>query len=373
MEEKNINEKEILDFEEVKEEIEKEEILEEIKETEQVQEDEKLILVDEVNYEEIEEEILEEIKEDKNKSTKKKIIALVAVLLSLAGIITSCMALKKKNKKPNDKEPVEITTPLEIEETISLDDIGETVDLNDETKAPEEIYSNPTGDIDPEKIVEKDNELYVDQEAADNKDKVGETFIDDKGGKLEITPSGTVVEKDENAEIKKEDGTVVTEKINPDTNLPNGAVHDENLNKDVKEEDANKYVYVEQDYYRVSDGSLVWSKGEIVTKETLEKIKNDKNLTTIKPVIETTPSTPETSTPETKPSTPETESNIDSLGGITNPDGTYTIYGITYMDKATFESFVIDENASANFGFYKGVVYPIEVIKEMSKQGQKSR
>lgn len=388
----------------------------------------------------------------KKKNNKIKGIYIAAVALLLAGLtaIGGCVGLKKK-KDSNKNVPTEPTSTVAtydeteptttMEETISLDELGTKYEqpvIEEET--PE--YGEVTGDVDKEEIVEKDDNLWKDQEAADKSEEVGREEIDDKDGTLEVTPNGDVYEKEDGYEIKKEDGTVITgTQGENDSELPDGYVHDDNLDKDVAEEDANKFVYVDADYYDMN-GELVFAKGDIVLKETLERIKNDPNFTTTKPKIEETvpetqptepaedkgvyvdevgntwasyqdyesaltdtygiyadengvlhysaelsknqkptentvqepeetlPTEPEEITSETQPTKNE---ETDSLGGVVNKDGTYTIYGMTYMDKATFENFILDENSEQNFGIYNGIIYPKEVIDEMYKEKQNTK
>ena len=46
---------------------------------------------------------------------------------------------------------------------------------------------------------------------------------------------------------------------------------------------------------------------------------------------------------------------------------------ITYMDKVTYECWLLDENSEENYGYYNDVIYPISVIEEISKQNQKTK
>ena len=49
-------------------------------------------------------------------------------------------------------------------------------------------------------------------------------------------------------------------------------------------------------------------------------------------------------------------------------DKTYIHNGFTFIDKETFESFVMDDNSMENFGLYNGIIYPISIIKQISDE-----
>lgn len=308
-------------------------------------------------FEEVQNKKLEENNNNK-KGKKGFVVAVVAVILAAFTALTAFILSKKNNKAnvPDTTVPTVSTTLLE--EDTSLDELGEVYDelmTNGQNQ-----YGNTTGDVDVDNIVEKDGVIWADQEAANNSDKVGQGIIDDKEDSLEITPDGEVLEKEEGYEINKEDGSTGTmDKDEFDDNY----VYDENLDSTVEKEDANKFVEVDADYYNLN-GELVYAKGERVTKETFEKIKNDVNLTTTKPVINEDSTEPEITEPEPN------ETQVDSYGGIINPNGTYTVYGTTYMDKATFEAFILDENASQNFGYYNGVIYPVSVLENINQKSK---
>ena len=70
--------------------------------------------------------------------------------------------------------------------------------IPEESKAVHEaIYGNTTGNIDKDKLVEKDGNIYVNQDSANNSNNVGNTSIDTNNDTLVVKPDGTVEEKAE--------------------------------------------------------------------------------------------------------------------------------------------------------------------------------
>ena len=298
-----------------------------------------------------------------NKKKERKGLFVAAWLILLAGItaLTGALAFKKKNdlnNKPKDKIEKEIET-----DDISLADLGA---LEEIVNPNEKIYGETTGDVDKKQVVKKDGTIWKNQAAADKSNQVGKTTIDDKNGTLTVKPNGTVVEKDKNYEVKDETGKVTQSGTN-ESGIPSGYVWDKDLNAYVPANEVGLYIYADATYYNTK-GDLVVNKGDKVLKTTLETIK--KTCTTTKAETNnTTTTTP--STDNTTNNNTEAETVIDE--GKINEDGTYTIYGVTYMDKATFEAILLEENNTENFGYYNGVIYPKSVINEMSAQNQKTK
>ena len=322
----------------------------------------------------LEEQVAEIQKEqdDNLKKSKKKrkglVTAIIALILAVSATITAIFWSKKKE---NNKVPTEPTTSVFLpDEEVSLEDLGIKVE-NPTLEDVKTQFGEVTGEVDKEQIVEKNETLWKDEEAANNSSNVGKVEIDDNNGTLEVKPNGDVFTKDEGYEIEKEDGTVVEGTIteedkqngaigSTETVLPDGYVHDENLGKDVVEEDVNKFVYCDSDYYD-STGELIYSKGELISKEDLEMAKQ--LLTTTKPVQEVKPE--ETQPEETQP---ETTPIVDE--GVMNPDGTYTIYGVTYMSKEDYQQFLLYPE---QYGYYNGMILSLEDIEAMFKESQKSK
>lgn len=309
----------------------------------------------------------------KRKGLKKRIIA---VVLSASALFTAFFLTKKQNNNYKNNKPVystiDTTPTINPEDQISLNGLG-LVYENPILETEKQEYGNTTGDIKKEDLVEKNDTIWKDQEAANNSSNVGKTEIDDKDDTLEVKPNGDVFVKDEGYEIEKEDGTVtegtITEedKQNGDT-LPPEYVHDENLNKDVVEEDNNKFVYCDANYYD-STGALVYAKGELISKEDLELAKQ--LLTTTKQTTVTQSTVPETTVPETTvPETTVPEETFVPTQGVVNKDGTYTIDGITFETKADYDQWVIQgfEGYAMDLD---GIMKPEEEIKANYNQKTK--
>lgn len=309
-----------------------------------------------------EEKIQKELKQEKKTTNKRKrkgfIIATLVLLLG--GIYAVSGLLFPNKKKGSDKKNNNIETVDDIEiDDISLADLGLEEDIIEEKNSN---YGKTTGYIDKNKLVEKDGTIWKDQNAADKSGKVGKTTVDDKDGSLVVKPDGTVHDKNTGYEVKDETGKVVDEGSNSN-GVPNGYVWDPELNKYVPENELGLYTYADETYY-FKDGSIAIQKGDKVLKTTLENAK--KTLSTTSPTNNNT----NTQTPSTNNNS-NTEVTQDE--GKVNQDGTYTIYGMTYMDKATFQAFLMDENSAENFGLYNGVIYPKFVINEMYAQNQKTK
>lgn len=329
---------------------------------------------------------VEKTDKKKKKSLKAIIIAAIAALLAGLGVLTWHLVSKNKKATPND-------TNSNTSSIITVDDLGMEEDFTSSLESKE--YGKTTGDVDKNKIVEKDGTIWKDKEAADKSKDIGKTTIDDKNGTLKVNSDGEVYEKEKGYEIQKEDGTVVSGTNGTgEPTKDDGYVYDKELDSTVVKDDVNKFVNVDKNYYNKYTGKIVYSKGERVLKETLAKIKKDPNLTTTKPVlsnsssvsssskVSSTSSSSSTTSSSSATSTSSTSSVTDSLGGVVNKNGTYTIYfksedgkiPVTYMDKATYQSWLLDENAEENFGQYlDGIIYPKSVIDEMYSQKIKTK
>lgn len=318
----------------------------------------------------------------KKKNLKKIIVATTSVILAALLTVGVFLGITKKNKKNKGNDNIkgkdsqtQITSDdIDQISEVELSDLGVALETSKE-EAKNNEYRNPTGDIDPNEIVVGDDgTLWVDEDAANKSDKIGETIIDDQGGNLYVDSDGNVNEKDPGYEIKDDNDNTIDSGDYDDVNyapngdpIPNGYAWDSGRNEIVPEAEVGKYIYSDLTFY-FEDGTVAINKGDLVSKETYNRAK--KELYTTKPPVKETTSNygevpqettaPETTTPETTPS-----QNTDSYGGVVNPNGTYTIYGITYMDKATFELFVMDEAAC---GYYNGIIYPISVINEMNNE-----
>lgn len=158
------------------------------------------------------------------KNKKIKIIAVAtAGTIAVSSLISGIAGLfKKHNEKSENKNttttsissevnPVESTTSS-VENKIkpnSINNLGIELEFP-KNNEPKKEYSNPTGNIDVNKIVEgNDGTLWVNSEAAANENKIGQEVIDDKDGQLEVKPDGSVYETGVGYEIVDESGNVI--------------------------------------------------------------------------------------------------------------------------------------------------------------------
>lgn len=306
----------------------------------------------------------------KKMNKKQRIISIIAGGLALVTTITGVVHIAKNTNKDNKE-----TKPKATSSMVTLEDIGVELEMPKEDEIVIKT-GETTGKVDKNKVVEKDGVVYVDKENADKSDKVGDVKTDTKNDTLEVKPDGTVVEKEEGYEIvDKETGNVIESGKVEENGIPDGFEENEELGGTYEEEDNTEdYVIADNNYY-AEDGTLMVQKGDIISKEDLEYAK--KHFTTQAPQkstssttssytssVESTTSSKETtssvsstisskketaSSVSSTTSSKETTSNISSTTtettnieeGVLNPDGTYSIFGLTFITKADFEQWII--------------------------------
>ena len=301
-------------------------------------------------------------KKEKTKKSKKFIVGMVALITAGAIALGSGVAvLVNYFKKKNNDVP---KTPNTSISTMDIGNIGTELEFpKEETKTK---YENPTGNVDVNKIVEKDGKLYKDQDSADKADKKNTSSFDNKDNKYE-EKDDKIYDKDIGYEITDDKGDTKESGDLDETGIPDGYAWDDVLKKYVPEDEVGKYVYADATYYD-EEGNVIIKKGEIVSKETLEEAK--KHLTTTKPTKkDTTSSIINNTTSSTVNSTASsTVSNTTSSSeGKINADGTYTIFDVTYADKATFEQIALSDLETLDLYLDENGVLHIKT-SEMEKQ-----
>lgn len=281
------------------------------------------------------------VKKEKNKKKRKGIIISATSLVLAALIAIGChFGFKKKNNNNDIPKKPAITT---------VEDLG----LEEEFPKVEENkqYDNPTGNIDKDKLVEKDKVVYKDKEASDKSNQVGNKKTDLKDGNLQIDKDGDVVEKKPGYEVKDPEGDTI-DKGETDNGIPKGYAYDPVLKKIVKENEVGKFVYADNNYYSKTDGKQLCKKGDVVLKTSLENWKKDPNVTTVKPSINTSSTTSSTTSSDTT----STTEKVDE--GKVNADGTFTIAGVTFKDKATYQAIVLGQCNEEDLRYNEnGVIY----------------
>ena len=337
-------------------------------------------------------------KQQKKKLNKKGVIVSVVAFIT-AAFVTACsaMGLSKRNKKNNDtsSNDYSVSQDYVLDSTTSNDTLSTQSnvvydtninDLGDELEFKKQDQSKKYGDttkgkVDKDKIVEKDDKLYVDQNAADKSNEVGDTKTDLQDGKLveETNENGETVvkEKDEYYEVKDEDGKVVD---SGKGEIPSGYVWDEQLGAYVTENNCGKFVVLDKNYYGYYEDEngnmqygLAFPKGSLVSVESYKNLDkyfttyydsskelNDDNKTESNPSEDTNPNLGSPEDPGNDSSEPEIDDQpqIETEEGVINPDGTYTIYGLTFRSKTEYEQWV----AQGYEGFIKkdGIMIPEE-------------
>ena len=331
----------------------------------------------------------------KTKKKKKGIIA-AAIALAMAGVmaVTGFIVGSKLKKKDDDAKSRNSITDVVDDKinTASLDSLGEQL-LTEEKKSE---YTKVSGDFNINDVVRGDDgRLYVDNESARNASKSGSEHIDTKGGTLTVDESGKVYTQSEGYVIVDEKGNIV----------------ESGEGTPSLEEEGIDYVECPNNYYD-DEGTLVHPAGELITPEELElcktyyhtskptpgqydkveeeiiyeegysekdmkditspvgsdnidqkenkTIEKEKTTETTETVEETTETTETTETVEETTETTnvvEDNTNNSSNEGIINPDGTYTIYGITYLSYADYQQYII--NGGEGYGYVDGIVQPI--------------
>lgn len=225
-------------------------------------------------------------------------IALIATAMFLALSPLMYYFGKKKNND-NNKNVTKTESTTDIS-TLDLTDLGDELAFKDEKEQKKDQYGNTTGKADLDKIVEKNDKIYVDQNSANRTNEVGKTTTDTKDNTLVVKPDGTVVEKNEGYEIKDESGNVIDSGNNV-------------------EDMVNNFITLDRDYY-YKDGSIAFRKGEQVDKDEFNNLKHllitDLN-DTIDVEEETVTKSEQTTTPSPNPDSSNTNGTYkDTYGNI---------------------------------------------------------
>ena len=198
-------------------------------------------------------------------------------------------------------------------------------------------------DIKPEDVVEvvdpKTGETitYVNKEAASKSDKVG-TVTYDTTATQTVLEDGTVIENETGYEIVD---PKTGETITGNSEVPEGYFE---LAPGIflPEKYKGKVVYIDTTWYGYDENGVygvVANIGDILDKESFEAVKNYWSTVYNPPVESYEPVQPVTtdSTPETQETFETTYSDASKDVGITNPNGTFTIYGNTYINEETYK------------------------------------
>ena len=303
----------------------------------------------------------------KNKKKKKGIIA-AAIALGMAGVmaVTGFIVgskLKKRDNGSNTGNSISDVVDDKID-TASLDSLGEQLP----TQGKNSEYTKVSGDFNIEDVVRgADGRLYVDEESAKNAAKSGSVSIDTKGGTLTVADNGKVYTQSEGYVIVDENGNVV-----------------ESGEGTPSMEEGVDYVECPCNYYD-DEGTLVHSAGELITPQELEICKTYYHTTKPSPgqydkveeeiIYEDGYSEEDLKSDTSSIGSQENKDDTSSVGsqkteetvqvytntssneGVTNADGTYTIYGVTYLSYADYQQYII--SSGEGYGYIDGIIQPI--------------
>ncbi|MDO4962903.1 MAG: hypothetical protein Q4E75_02225 [bacterium] len=271
-------------------------------------------------------------KDRKQSSNKKGFVALlVAFLIGCGSIIglTGCSNKKNNKNKTNNETTEDVIDTLTSEEIedVSLDDLG--VELPFETQKSQIISSSKN--IAPNKVVVgKDGTIWVDSEALNNSSKVGTSTVDTKGGTITVDNKGTARVNKEGYEVYDESGNLIEKGVGD--------------NPTIKSDDKSGTVVAEATYYDES-GNVVIEKGDRVLENTYKEIQS--KYFTKKPVVEDTQAPKE--------------------DGIVNSNGTYTISGMTFESKSSYQNWI--NQGCTGYGIdTDGIMKPISKIENNSNE-----
>lgn len=306
---------------------------------------------------------------NKKKANKKKrkgiIISSIALLLAATtGLTTFFMTKNNKKNKPEYEPPKNtITNNIDNDEITagSLEDLGVKLDFPKDEKKE---YTNPSGNIDTSKIVEDEKgTIWVDKEAESKKDEVGKKVTDTNNGEYEEKADGDVYKKDEDYQIVDKDGNVKEEGKLDSDGLPPKLDYDKDTDKILDDGHANTGLYV------APDGSLWGSeqeyldslKKEEITDTETEFIPMDPVIVEESPVSNDEASgsqdTSSDSTIDEKDDAIYSDDDLTLNDGVLNADGTYTIWGLTFLSKADFEQWFM--NDGEGYKRENGIMVPV--------------
>ncbi len=251
--------------------------------------------------------------------------------------------------------------------TDSINSLGVELELP-KKETPKVEYSNPTGNVKVDDIVEDSTgKLWANSEAESKKDEIDKVVIDDNNGQYEISSDGDVYEKEPGYQIVDSNGNVTSEGT---SDIMDDYSWDPEVGKYLPKDEVGKYVIA-------PDGNM-WKKGEY--EKYLESLKNDNTSPTIETefipmdsVIADTEFVPidndiltssgtivssnkndNTSLTSNSQVTSDDEITLD--GGKTMPNGTYDVGGLVFESKEDYEQWILQD--FEGYGIINGIMVP---------------
>ena len=277
------------------------------------------------------------------------------------------------------------TTDVNKEDKLKIDLSTLSKDLivkeEEKKEEPKLVFGNSeNGKVKVEELVPvtnpgtKETTIYVNEEASKESENIGVT-IDTKNDTLVIGEDGTVREKTPGYEVKDPKTNEVI--ASGEGNVTEGYV-EVNPDEYIKQEDLDNMVEIKQTVYN-SEGVL-YNPGEYVTKEGYNRLLEYINKGILSYTAPTNPTiietkevnneqeVSETSVPEVTEGKEETtvvEDTNSTDEGIVNPDGTYTIFGLTFETKADYEQWIIQ--GYEGYDLVDGIMMSTQAREEYSK------
>lgn len=271
---------------------------------------------------------------------------------------TSDVGNNDNTSNSNIKENEETSKPNNI------DSLGVELE-NPKKDTPKNEYSNPTGNIKVDNIVEDNTgKLWANSEAASKKDEIGKVTIDDNNGKYEVKPDGDVYQKEPEYQIVDNNGSIISEGT---SDIIDDYVWDPVYGGYVHKDEVGKYVIG-------SDGKK-WEKEKY--EKYLESLKNDNTSSTVETeFIPMDPIEIETefipiddalissgtivgsNIKEDNTTSVDSDEELTLDDGKIMPDGTYAIWDLVFESKEDFEQWFI--NDGEGYKRVNGVMVPIE-------------
>lgn len=283
------------------------------------------------------------------KKNKKGIVLVTSLILTCAMAVGAFFVNGYLKKHRNgSKDSTSTSQDFDGMTTGSLDSLGEK--LPNGTKKTE--MTKVSGDFNIEDVVRgADGLLYVDAESAALAVKSGTTEIDTKGGTLVVADNGKVYTKEEGYEIVDSNGNVIESGNGTPSTITGGI----------------DYIECPCNYYD-DEGTLVHAAGELITPKELETCKKyyhttkpqgNEYVTVEEEIIYYDNTTNSSGSSETTTYNEETYEVApqSSNQGTFNADGTYTIYGVTYLSYADYQQYIM--NGGEGYGYIDGIIQPI--------------
>ena len=310
--------------------------------------------VEEKEIEQNEEESKELAVIEPKKNRKGLAVSIIALILAGMTAIGCFIGLKKKKNQPEEIVPSISTSTI-----VSIDELGKEEEMP--KKEENKQYGKTTGNIKKEELVEKNGNVYKNQAAANKSSQVGKVQTDLKNDTLKIDKDGDVVEKKEDYIVQNEQGMVISQGSN-ESGIPEG------------------HMYADATYYDKT-GNVVITKGELINindfyrlqqyltttpnQTTYPTYENSYNTNYNEPVYnqptynEPTYNEPTYNEPTyVEPSYNNNNNNTSNYNGVINSDGTFTIDGVTFIDKATYEAIILGEYNEQDIRYNNnGVIY----------------